>query len=648
MRLTKFQVMNFRSIDDSGLIDVEQRTVLVGRNESGKTNVLLALHSLNPPGGVKPLSYVRDFPRGRNLSEFEESLCVVKTLWNLSAEEQSRLAAIFPRAAGIQEVMVQRSYKAARQLGFIGLAPLLVDQEAMTRHSKSFERMFKNILKDKPTILNEKAGRALNILSHEVTTGMQNPAEWGQRIIKVVDVFRKTLSSLKLELTENAEGQLQSLLSHAESMNADETQYKAACDWVLEKLPLFIYLDEYPELPGHQNIKLFLQRMEKGQFSAADEHFARLCKVAELNPKELAASLTTDHRHRQLLTNRAGAIVTEKLRDLWSNRPLKVRFHLDAEHFDTLVSDSSDGYDMEVNLAERSRGFQWFFSFYVAFAADSEAGKEIIILLDEPGMALHALAQRDLLSHFQNFRQPILYTTHSPFMVPPTQLGSVRTVVMDGRHRTQVSNRPQGDAQTLFTLQTALAYAGAGDCLGAEPTLLVESLADYWYLEAARLQCGEEFADLTITPAGGAQRIAYLLALQQSVGKQCAVLLGQTQRLAAGDSACLELPHFAAREMLAKATVEDLFDGGFFYSLVTRAYVRELAGRELHLDDTIAASMPRYVDGFAKLEIRFKREQVARYWLAHPEITLDNDSRERFRRLFMAVKERQHDESKNT
>jgi len=42
-----------------------------------------------------------------------------------------------------------------------------------------------------------------------------------------------------------------------------------------------------------------------------------------------------------------------------------------------------------------------------------------ILLLDEPGLYLHAHSQSDLLVHFaKDFKNQILYTTHSPFMVP--------------------------------------------------------------------------------------------------------------------------------------------------------------------------------------------------------------------------------------
>ena len=59
MRLASFQITNFRSINDSGLIDSTQITAILGRNDSGKSNLLRALHSLNPAEGLAELSLQR-------------------------------------------------------------------------------------------------------------------------------------------------------------------------------------------------------------------------------------------------------------------------------------------------------------------------------------------------------------------------------------------------------------------------------------------------------------------------------------------------------------------------------------------------------------------------------------------------------------
>lgn len=57
MKLKRFKVTNFRSVIDSGWISCDDVTTLVGINESGKSNVLLALWKLRPAQGgeIDPL-----------------------------------------------------------------------------------------------------------------------------------------------------------------------------------------------------------------------------------------------------------------------------------------------------------------------------------------------------------------------------------------------------------------------------------------------------------------------------------------------------------------------------------------------------------------------------------------------------------------
>jgi hypothetical protein len=115
MKLTSFQITNFRSINDSGWVTAAKITSIVGRNESGKSNLLLGLRTLNPPGGAKDLKPIKDFPRHRRLTECTDDTPVVATLWELEATEQAELAKIFPRAASITHVQIGRRYKAERR-----------------------------------------------------------------------------------------------------------------------------------------------------------------------------------------------------------------------------------------------------------------------------------------------------------------------------------------------------------------------------------------------------------------------------------------------------------------------------------------------------------------------------------------------------
>ena len=61
----------------------------------------------------------------------------------------------------------------------------------------------------------------------------------------------------------------------------------------------------------------------------------------------------------------------------------------------------------------------------------SNYGKNLILLLDEPGLSLHGKAQQDLLRYINEKLKPdyqVIYTSHSPFMIDSRNVFSLRGV----------------------------------------------------------------------------------------------------------------------------------------------------------------------------------------------------------------------------
>ena len=69
MRAIRFRVENYRNIDDSGWIALEKVTAFVGRNESGKTSLLKALHKFMP-ATTEEYDAQREFPRDRYTRDY--------------------------------------------------------------------------------------------------------------------------------------------------------------------------------------------------------------------------------------------------------------------------------------------------------------------------------------------------------------------------------------------------------------------------------------------------------------------------------------------------------------------------------------------------------------------------------------------------
>ena len=175
----------------------------------------------------------------------------------------------------------------------------------------------------------------------------------------------------------------------------------------------------------------------------------------------------------------------------------------------------------------------WFDSVqYQLDPTGKNATNDLIILLDEPGLALHALAQADFLRYIDRLAEnhQVLYTTHSPFMVNSDRLHQIRVVEDKPKVGTVVGDNLAGsDAKTIFPLQAALGWTIAQNLFISKRNLLVEGPSELLYLQVVSSLMereGECFlrADMTIVPTGGLDNLATFVALLGASGLKLTVL----------------------------------------------------------------------------------------------------------------------------
>jgi len=88
MQLTAFRIFKYRNIEDSGLITLADRlTCIVGKNQSGKTNLLKALQKLNPVDKTVKYDVRSDWPRGGRRAK-DETQVVCEAHFDLDAEQE--------------------------------------------------------------------------------------------------------------------------------------------------------------------------------------------------------------------------------------------------------------------------------------------------------------------------------------------------------------------------------------------------------------------------------------------------------------------------------------------------------------------------------------------------------------------------------
>jgi predicted ATP-dependent endonuclease of OLD family len=251
-----------------------------------------------------------------------------------------------------------------------------------------------------------------------------------------------------------------------------------------------------------------------------------------------------------------------------------------------------------VPLSERSAGFVWFFSFLSQFKQMRKRNPGAIILLDEPGLTLHGKAQADLLRYIIERLLPdhqVIYSTHSPFMVPADRLADVRVVedvvTYDQRRRptvkgTQVSADVLSvDQDTLFPLQAHLGYEVTQSLFVGAHTLLVEGPSDVLYLQAAshalkqRKRQGLD-SRWVICPTGGIDKVQSFASLFSGKGIHMVALCdygngdkGKVQRLRESQimktSGVLVATDFTGK---AESDIEDFFAPAVFADILNGAY----------------------------------------------------------------------------
>ena len=385
------------------------------------------------------------------------------------------------------------------------------------------------------------------------------------------------------------------------------------------RVPKFLYFDEYYQLKGQDNLDSLRERISQNALESSDHPLIGLIELAGINVERIA-----DPGRTESLLNRLEAAenrLTQQMLRYWSqNRHLRMAFDIRAAQPED-PEDMRGGTNIwarvrdtkhmvTTSLGTRSRGFVWFFSFLAWYSKLQRNGENLILLLDEPGLSLHAKAQADLLRYFEDALKPnhqLLYTTHSPFMIDPQQFDRVR-IVQDRsieEDENELAEEDQGTKVTtevldatsdsLFPLQGALGYEIYQTLFIGPNNLVVEGVSDLLYIQTVSelLQSqGKDglSEDWTVTPVGGSDKVPTFVAL---IGAQTnlnvAVLIDYQKR----DRQVIE--NLYKRKLLDQnhvvtyadfvsgdeADIEDMFTPAFYLGLVNGVYGSSVAETDI-------------------------------------------------------------------
>lgn len=126
MKLVSFRVQDFRSVVDSGWIDTDAVTALIGTNESGKTNLLVALWKLNPAKEGE-INLLADVPRKRyhEMRDLDPKPIFVSARFTMEDELAKRVATLTNLPTDdVREVVVHRDFSGDYSIEFPKASPV--------------------------------------------------------------------------------------------------------------------------------------------------------------------------------------------------------------------------------------------------------------------------------------------------------------------------------------------------------------------------------------------------------------------------------------------------------------------------------------------------------------------------------------------
>ena len=664
MRLSKARIRMYRSIRDTGEFEVETgKTIFVGPNEAGKTVVLHGLQQLNAPKGTDGFEPLRDYPRAEYNKDIGRGAVDPSTVTVTEGHFKLEPGDLEGLAQGFEGCV----YVCGRKLDNsswhrIDGGPSVPTYGALT---KDIARLSSYVEKRRG---DEQPSPSAALAA--LTTGWSDTTSLeGEKAARLKAWLESVLPWIE-ETNTSEDERYDRLLSACKV--ADERA--AAIKHLSGRLPLFVLFNNYFRVRPRIHLEHLASRQANGVLDDKQYDYGNLCllKLLGFTARELAdlgnapkpaagdaAALKAyqdklDRRDYQL--NAASVQLTEEIISVWNPNPdrpeaSKLKIKADGQYLKVVVEDE---LGVEIELDQRSEGFQWLVSFFVVFFAEAaDKHENAILLLDEPGLHLHGLKQRDFRETISRLaaKNQTLYTTHSPFLVGPSELDMARVVDMtDRKSGTKVHGElSSGDPAALLPLQEALGYDLAQSLFSQTKNLVLEGLTDYWYVEAvALLLRAAGAADLdekiALVFANSAGKVVYYATILHAHKLKVAALLDSD---AAGDQAAQQdtLVHTLGNKRILRT--KDAYLGK-----VTKPEIEDLLRETLvhvALDDlgwdvrgTATAQPARpIVDIFTAEIADFSKYKLAKAFLrwarAHEASDLSMDERSQWAALVGAI-----------
>lgn len=576
MKIDEVKVTNFRCIEDTGWVEIQPRiTTLLGKNEVGKTAFLKAID--------KNINFeevtTRDVNKNVNIAG-EDAVEIASIKYDIADVTSGEIAKL-----DWDEVITSLYY-----------SPKLELTTKRVRPGGSGSRVFNDVNLD--IILT-------NLVSY-IEEVEESYGQSEQETLKRIYERSKTVGYV----SNGNDMERLSLVLRKLSDFADEDEVFACHHDLIEED--FFYLDddvdayevpsafdifsELPECVYYQQSDRIDDQVSIDRIGS-DEHrtFSNLLDLFDVDVNEMDQKGIPELIRE---TDRVSENITVEMNEYWGQKSVDVRLRFFNDMFAILLKDTelADGDLVDRQLlppSQRSRGFQWFLSFYINASRNAtKVDDDSILLFDDPAAFLHPEGKQNWLEAVESLGEDnqVIYTSHSPYLIRKEAPERIRIVEdLKGEGTRVTSNFIESSGSSLQPLYEALGIGWGDTPFVAKRKLLVEGPSDYYIISGLAHYFKEyqnedilEWDDLSLMVTNGGDQMIHAAKWVASENFAYALLLDNDDKGQDVENRIRKHHHEISDDkvfLLEKEDgpdhpieIEDMFDPSFYVDCVNEAY----------------------------------------------------------------------------
>lgn len=495
MKIQSVKIQNFKSFaEENNRINLENVNTIVGKNESGKSNLIQAIGKLDLTG-INDENYFKNNNKN-NKKKPVISLILVpyKSEKNIYKSTKETIITINEQYdigidGGLKEIISNNNdFQKSRQKMNELNKNIYLNDESKRRQLSNIVKMINNA-EEKVFINYKYIDNIVSILEinpnyKEFTYYIKECREY---LVNIHSMFPKFI------LLDNIELKTKYTRRYLE----DNTQSKQMLKYLLKAIDMDLEnLMEYWKIPN-----------EDDRYNFEEE------------------------------INRKIEMIIKGFNNFYKQENVKFKVRFDTDSLNFLVKTNNNF----INLSERSNGLKWYLNMYIQLLAKTQKYdiENYVVLLDEPGVYLHVNAQKEILNLFEDFTSKdnqIIYTTQLPTMIYQENLYRTRIIIKDELGNSNIGNRyyslPHKMTSKKETITPILTAIGMNmgysfTTMDSEKiNIVTEGISDYNYLKAFLMQ-KQYKKEYNIIPSTSVTNIHNIISILIGWGYKYKILIDQ-------------------------------------------------------------------------------------------------------------------------